>query len=130
MFTMSLRCLAFSAATAIAPLSIQSAWAQEAWMVVTHEVEDFDRWKEVFDQALPTRRSVGEVASYIMHNPADQYRITVWFEWDTMERARALASDPALANGMTAAGVISIPVFTFHDIESTTDQMQMALEHR
>ncbi len=130
MFTIAFRCLAFSVAAVIAPLSTQTAWAQEAWMVVTHEVEDFDRWKEVFDQALPTRRSVGEMASYIMHDPVDQNRITVWFEWDTIERARAWASDPALANGMTAAGVISIPVFTFHDIESTTDQMQMALEHR
>lgn len=45
--------------------------------------------------------------------------ITVWFEWDTMERARAWVADPALANGMIAAGVVSTPVFGFRDIEST-----------
>ncbi|MEL7394198.1 MAG: hypothetical protein AAGK02_03145 [Pseudomonadota bacterium] len=119
MFTMPFHCVAFSVTAAITLLSSQTAWAQEAWMVVTHEVEDFDRWKEVFDQALPTRRSVGETASYIVHNPVDQNMITVWFEWDTMERARAWAADPALANGMTAAGVVSTPFFSFHDIEST-----------
>jgi hypothetical protein len=117
MFTISFRCLAFSVASALALLSSQTAPAQEAWLIVTHEVEDFDWWKEVFDQALTTRRSVGEMASYIMHNPVDQNMITVWFEWDTMERARAWAADPALANGMTAAGVVSTPVFSFHDIE-------------
>ena len=62
---------------------------------------------------------MGEMASYIMHNRVDQNMITVWFEWDTMERARAWAADPALANGMTAAGVVSTPFFSFHDIEST-----------
>lgn len=104
---------------ALAIVTNTPAQAQQAWMVVTHEVEDFDRWKEVFDKALPTRRAVGEVASYILHNPIDQNALTVWFEWDTMERARAWASDPVLANGMTAAGVVSKPVFSFHHIGST-----------
>jgi len=118
MFTMPLRRLAFSVTAAITLLSSQTAWSQEAWMVVIHEVADFDRWKEIFDQALPTRRSVGEMTSYTMHNPVDQNMITVWFEWGTMERARAWAADLALANGVTAAGVVSTPVFSFHDIES------------
>ena len=93
--------------------------AQEAWMIATHKVEDFDRWKAVFDAALPTRRAVGEMASYILYDPVDQNLVTAWFEWDTMERAHAWASDPALASEMTAAGVTSTPVFSFHDIEKT-----------
>lgn len=99
-------------------------------MVVTHEVEDFDRWQAAFDHALPTRRAVGEIASYILHNPNDQNVVTVWFEWDTMERAQSWAADPALANGMTAAGVISTPVFSFRDIESTPGKRRVALERR
>lgn len=102
----------------LAILTTTPAQAQEAWIVVTHEVEDFDHWKDVFDKALPTRRTVGEMASYIMHNPVDRNSITVWFEWDTMERARAWASDPVLANGMSAAGVVSNPAFSFHHIGS------------
>jgi len=47
-----------------------------------------------------------------------------------MERAQAWGADEALANGMTAAGMISIPVFSCHDIKSTTDKMQVALERR
>ena len=100
-------------------LATGSAQAQEAWMIVTHEVEDFDRWQEVFEQALPVRRSVGEVASYIMHNPGDQNVVTVWFEWDTLDRARTWASDPALAYGMAVAGVVSTPVFSIHEIKRT-----------
>jgi len=84
-------------------------------MIVTHEVEDFDRLKVVFDQALPTRRSVGEMSFYILHNSMNRNLVTVCFEWDTMERAQAWASDPTLANGMAAAGVVSPPVFSFHE---------------
>ncbi len=86
-------------------------------MIVTHEVEDFGRWKEVFDGAIATRRSVGEMSAYILHNPVNQRVVTVVFEWDTMERARAFAEDPALANGMVAAGVVSTPTFTFVPVE-------------
>ena len=130
MFTMQCHHMAISACTALAVLSAPVAQAQEAWMVVTHEVEDVDRWQTVFDHALPTRRVVGEMAAYILLNPVDRNLVTVWFQWDTMERAQAWAADPALANGMTAAGVISTPVFSFHAIESTTDKIQVALERR
>ena len=130
MSTIQCHHLASSAYTALAVLSASAAWTQEAWMVVTHEVEDFSRWQAVFDQALPTRRALGEMASYILHNPNDQNVVTVWFEWDTMERAQAWAADQALANGMTAAGVISTPVFSFHDIESMTDKIKVALKRR
>jgi hypothetical protein len=105
--------------TAAVVLAGTPVMAQEAWLIVTHEVKDSVQWKEVFDQALPTRRAVGEMASYILHNPVDRNVITVWFEWDTMEHARAWASDPVLANGMVAAGVISAPVFSFQHIFPT-----------
>ena len=130
MFTIQCHHMAIGACTALAVLSAPAAWTREAWMVVTHEVEDFDRWRAVFDHALPTRRAVGEIASYILHNPTDPNVVTVWFEWDTMERAQSWAADPVLANGMTAAGVISTPVFSFHAIEATSDKRHVALDRR
>jgi hypothetical protein len=98
---------------AVALLVVTPVRAQEAWMVVSHQVEDFDRWKEVFDAAFLTRRAVGERGAYILHNGPDRTRVTVWFTWDTLENAKAFASDPALVNGMAAAGVISTPRIHF-----------------
>ncbi|WP_135507612.1 hypothetical protein [Roseovarius aestuariivivens] len=116
--------------TALAVLSASAAWSQEVWMFVTHEVEDFDRWQVLFDHALPTRRAMGEIAAHILHNPNDENVVTVWFEWDTMQRARAWATDPALANGMAAAGVISTPVFSFYDIKAALGNIPVVLGHR
>ncbi len=86
-------------------------------MTVAHEVKDFDRWKEVFDGTIATRRSVGQMSAYILHYPVDQRVVTVVFDWDTMGRARTFAHDVALANGMVAAGVISTPTFTVVPVE-------------
>ncbi|MEM7005001.1 MAG: hypothetical protein AAF498_03900 [Pseudomonadota bacterium] len=115
----ALRDFAFVASSLLAVLSNTPASAQEARMIVSHEVEDFERWKQVFDQALPIRRAAGEMTFAILQSPTNEALVTVWFEWDTMERARAWASDPILANGMAAAGVISEPVFSFSVIEPT-----------
>lgn len=108
-----------AAAAGLAMLACTPPQAQEAWMVVSHEVENYDSWKATFDRALPTRRAVGEMAYFILHDPTNESLVTVWFAWDTAERARAWASDPALANGMAAAGVTSAPTFLFGAIKST-----------
>lgn len=63
MFVAGFHALAFGVAATFALLSTEAAQAQEAWMVATQRVEDFDRWKEVFDQALPIRGSAGGMAS-------------------------------------------------------------------
>jgi hypothetical protein len=86
-------------------------------MIVQHQVADFAAWKSVFDGALATRQSVGEIAFEILQDPVDQNSVTVIFEWDTLERAKAFAEDPVLENGMHAAGVISVPEFTFYRFE-------------
>jgi heme-degrading monooxygenase HmoA len=91
----------------------QSAAAQEAVMIVQHQVADFAEWKSIFDEAFATRESVGETAFKILQNPEDENSVTVVFQWDTLERAKAFAEDPVLENGMRAAGVISVPNFTF-----------------
>lgn len=91
----------------------QSVAAQETMMIVQHQVADFAEWKSIFDGAIETRESVGETAFEILLNPKDENSVTVVFQWDTLEHARAFAEDPVLENGMRAAGVISEPNFTF-----------------
>jgi heme-degrading monooxygenase HmoA len=91
----------------------QSAAAQEAVMIVQHQVADFAEWKSIFDGAFATRQSVGETAFEVLQDPEDSNSVTVVFQWDTLDRAKAFAEDPVLENGMRAAGVISTPAFTF-----------------
>ena len=50
-----------------ATLALPSAYAEKAaspplngsaWLIVTHKVESFDRWKAVFDSVAPTKRKL------------------------------------------------------------------------
>lgn len=100
-----------AAAFTLGPFQI--AAAQEAIMIVQHQVANHGEWKSVFDDALATRQSVGETAYNVLVNPDDRNSVTVIFHWDTVERAQAFAADPILKNGMQGAGVISKPQFTF-----------------
>ncbi|AML52992.1 hypothetical protein [Falsihalocynthiibacter arcticus] len=105
-----------SLATALTLGPFQIATAQEAIMIVQHQVADYEEWKSVFDDALATRQSVGETAYRVLVDPADSNSVTVIFQWDTVERAQIFAADPILENGMQGAGVTSKPQFNFFKI--------------
>ena len=105
-----------SLATALSLGHFQIAAAQDAIMIVQHQVADYADWKSVFDAALATRQSVGEAAYKILVDPADSNSVTVIFQWDTVESAQTFAVDAILENGMRGAGVISKPQFTFCQI--------------
>ncbi len=105
--------------TALCISAVSAATAQEAIMIVQHQVADFEEWKSVFDGGFRTRKSVGEMSFNVLQSPDDPNAVTVVFEWDTVERAKAFAADPALENGMHAAGVISVPIFSFSRISGS-----------
>lgn len=86
--------------------------ANPVWMMVVHDVEDYDTWRAIFDGGLSTRKSAGELHFEINRFPDDPNRILVIFQWDTAARARAFVDDPAVRNAMIAAGAISDPVVT------------------
>tara|TARA_R110002049_G_scaffold137350_3_gene297370 strand:- start:240 stop:632 length:393 start_codon:yes stop_codon:yes gene_type:complete len=102
-----------SLATTLSLGHCQIGAAQDAIMIVQHQVADYVDWKSVFDAALATRQSVGEVAYKILVDPADSNSVTVILQWDTVKRAQTFAADPILENGMRGARVVSEPQFTF-----------------
>lgn len=103
--TVTLTALAMAGSVAITQ-GTDPADALATWMVVEHEVADFDHWHETFEAALPIRRSVGELSHHIRRDAAHPERLIVTMKWDTEARARSFVRDPILANGMRAAGVI------------------------
>lgn len=76
------------------------------WMVVEHEVADFDHWLGTFEAALTTRRGAGELSHRIDRDAADPNRLTVIMKWVSGARARSFVQDPVLAIGMRTAGVV------------------------
>ncbi len=84
------------------------------WMMVVHEIEDYEEWRFVFDSGLSTRQSAGELSFEINRDPGDPNQIIAILQWDTVERAQAFVDDPTVRNAMKAAGVVSDPIVTFY----------------
>jgi hypothetical protein len=84
-----------------------------AWMIVTHKVENFDRWKTVFDSVAPTKRSYGWKQSNVLSIDGDKNNVMVMEEYGSIDKAKAFAASNELKTAMAKAGVASAPEIHF-----------------
>jgi len=83
------------------------------YMLAQHQVEDFPKWKAVFDNVADLRKANGEKSAQIFQDAENPNKLTLLFEWDSIENARAYAQNPDLAAAMQKAGVTGPPDFFF-----------------
>jgi quinol monooxygenase YgiN len=83
------------------------------YMLITHKVEDYAKWKSVFDDVAPMRREAGEKSARLYRDDTDPQVVTAIFEWDTLEHAHEYAGSARLKTAMKNAGVVSQPEITF-----------------
>ncbi len=82
-------------------------------MLVSHKVEDFAKWKGVFDSVEAMRREAGEKSNTLFRDADDPNAITALFEWDSLENAQEYAGSARLKSAMQEAGVTGPPQITF-----------------
>jgi heme-degrading monooxygenase HmoA len=75
-------------------------------MIVRHKVADYSRWKEAFDARLNMRKAAGETDCRVLQSVDDPREVTLFLDWDSLERARRYASSEGLRQAMQAAGVV------------------------
>ena len=110
----ALQAMTLLAATATLPTTVR-AQSGSVWLVVTHKVEDFARWKPVFDSTAKLKRSYGWKQSSIFSIDGDRNNIMVMEEFGNKEHAKAFATSPELKSAMARAGVIGPPEIHFID---------------
>jgi quinol monooxygenase YgiN len=80
------------------------------YMNVRHTVADYAKWRPVFDADEPKRRAGGATGvQQVFRDVANPNDITLLLEWDSAEKAQKFFQDPALAETLKTAGVISGP---------------------
>ncbi len=84
-------------------------------VMVRHKVADFARWKQVFDAHFGIRHGAGELSCRMFHNHENPADLTLFFEWETLEKARSFFASERLRNGMQEAGVLGAAEITFLD---------------
>ncbi|HEY4961479.1 MAG TPA: hypothetical protein VII29_11520 [Terriglobales bacterium] len=82
-------------------------------MIVRHKVADYSRWKEAFDAHLSVRKAAGETEARVMVSVDDPREVTLFFDWDSLDRARRFVGSEDLKQAMKLGGVIGDPEVRF-----------------
>lgn len=78
-------------------------------LLIHHEVADYTAWKAAFDAAFEWRRKNGECGCRIFRSNGNVNDLTLFFEWESLEKARAFMASDELKARMANAGVKGAP---------------------
>ena len=84
-------------------------------LMSTVEVEDYERWRSVFDEFGEARRQHGMSAGAVYRDVSNPNRITVVIEGD-QEGMQAWAQSDELKDGEARAGVITDETWFVEDV--------------
>ena len=100
-----------AAATAARPA--RAAAPGGSFLVVTHKVEDYDRWLPVFENTAALKKKHGWKQSMVYSIDGDRNNVMVIEEFASLDKAKAFAGSPELKAAMGKAGVAGPPVIQF-----------------
>jgi hypothetical protein len=78
-------------------------------VLIHHEVADYTAWKAAFDSAFDWRRKHGELNCRIFRSAGNPNGVTLFFEWESPEKARTFIASEELKAKMASAGVKNPP---------------------
>jgi hypothetical protein len=85
-----------------------------AHVLVRHKVDNYAKWRPVFDEHAATRVAAGQIGTpQVFRSGDDPWEVVVLMEWDELERARQFVAAPDLSEVMEKAGVTDQPTFFF-----------------
>jgi hypothetical protein len=94
-----------------------------AWTHVRHRVEDYPKWKEVFDSTAEYKRSHGWKGYRIHAIEGDNNHLLVMEEFETEDQAREFIGSEYLREAMGQAGVSDQPdILVVELLEAGTDR--------
>lgn len=92
----------------------QIVWDREApAMIISHSVEDFDRWLSEYQSTDELRTSNGIIGHAANQSLDDPNLVVVYHQADSFNTLEAFMEQPGLADAMKRAGVTSEPEVTY-----------------
>jgi quinol monooxygenase YgiN len=76
-----------------------------AYVLITHDVEDYDAWKVIFDIAAPIRKEAGEISYQILRYELDPKKIVHFSKWSSLSNAKSFFESPEIIKIRDQAGV-------------------------
>jgi heme-degrading monooxygenase HmoA len=90
-----------------------------SYLLVRHRVEDYDRWKPVFDHDHgATRERSGSKGGWILRSAFDLNELVILLEWNSLENAQRFANADDLREAMQRAGVADqLDIYFLEEVE-------------
>jgi quinol monooxygenase YgiN len=84
------------------------------YVLIIHEVEDYESWKQVFDNAADIRQEAGERTYQVLKYQNNPNKIVHFSAWTSIDDAKQFLESPKLVQIRIEAGVKS-PEFIYLD---------------
>jgi quinol monooxygenase YgiN len=84
------------------------------YVLIIHEVEEYDSWKKIFDAASDIRREAGERTYQVLKYESDRNKVVHFSSWTSIDDAKRFFESPKLVKIRAEAGVKS-PEFIYLD---------------
>ena len=90
------------------------------YVLIIHEVADYEAWKKVFDSAASIRRNAGERSFQVLRYQNDPNRIVHFSMWTSINDAKRFFESPKLVQIRKEAGVKSPDFIYLEQLEAGT----------
>ena len=77
------------------------------------KVEDYAKWKAVFDGNVNMRKEAGSKGGYLFQGADNPNELVIFLEWDDLDKARRFTASDELREAMQKAGVAGPPTIVF-----------------
>jgi heme-degrading monooxygenase HmoA len=85
------------------------------WVMISHKVADYGKWKRGVKAHAALRKASGEKSFYACRNSKEPNEVMVWCEWDTGARMKKFVGSAELREAMEKVGVVGTPKVSFFD---------------
>jgi len=89
-------------------------------LLVTHEVEDYDKWRLLFDEDKSNRAAAGMVTLGVAKDKDNANMISIMFAFDDLDEVREFTVSEELKTKMEEGGVIGTPTFKWMEVPQET----------
>lgn len=90
------------------------------YVLIIHEVEDYESWKKIFDEASDIRKEAGERTYQVLKYESDPNKVVHFSSWTSIDDAKRFFESPKLVRIRAEAGVKSPDFIYLDQLESGT----------
>lgn len=87
-------------------------------VLIIHEVENYQAWKKIFDDASAIRKEAGEISYQVLKFENEPTKIVHFSVWSSIASAKAFFESPKLVQIRKEAGVKSPEFIYLEELET------------